>query len=69
MGANKTLKNADIAAMTAKDIEAKIKEERAEMQRLKFTQAVASLENPLILRAKRRNIARMVTALNNTKKA
>jgi large subunit ribosomal protein L29 len=69
MGANKALKIKDLANLSDSDLAAKIAEAKADLTKTTFTHAIASLENPLILRSKRRDIAKMMTQLNARKKA
>ena len=57
------MKPKDIRDLSAQEIEQRIAEETADLSRLRFQKAVAALENPIILRQKRREIARMQTIL------
>jgi large subunit ribosomal protein L29 len=57
------MKANEIREMSAKEIEQRIAEETADLSRLHFQRAVAALENPLVVRTKRRNIARMRSIL------
>lgn len=61
------MKAADIRNMSDADILDKIKEETASLAKLKFGHNIAGTENPMLLRAKRREIARMQTVLNERK--
>jgi len=69
MGANKAIQIKDIEALADKDLTARIEQEKLALGKLEFTHAVSSSENPMSIRAKRRDIARMITHLNNRKKA
>ena len=69
MGANKKLSKKDISGLSDKDLTARLAEERNALRKLEFTHAVASLENPLSIRAKRRDVARLVTTVNNRTKS
>lgn len=53
----------DIREMTSEEIEQRIVDEYDEIRKLEFNHAVAPLDNPMILRQKRRDIARMKTIL------
>jgi large subunit ribosomal protein L29 len=53
--------------MSETDILEKIKEETANLAKMKFSHNIAGTENPMLLRAKRREIARMKTVLNERK--
>ncbi|MEY3398163.1 MAG: Ribosomal protein [Bacteroidota bacterium] len=53
--------------LSDKDLMEKIKEEKANLHLTKFNHNVAGTENPMNIREKRRDIARMYTVLNNRK--
>lgn len=57
------MKANEIRDMSAQEIAQRIAEEESALQTLHFQRAVAALENPLVLREKRRNIARLKTIL------
>lgn len=61
MGANKKINQEDIRQYVGADLDAKITTEKAELQKMKFGHTVTSLDNPLSIRAKRRNVARLIT--------
>lgn len=61
------MKAADLRNMSDADILGKIQEETATMGKMKFNHNIAGTENPMLLRAKRREIARMKTVLNERK--
>ena len=63
------MKTKDIRELSAREIEQRIAEETADISRLRFQKAVASLENPIVLRTKRRDIARMQTVLQQKQEA
>jgi large subunit ribosomal protein L29 len=69
MGANKAIQLKDIEGLADKDLTARIAQEKLALGKLEFTHAVSSSENPMNIRAKRRDIARMITHLNSRKKA
>jgi large subunit ribosomal protein L29 len=69
MGANKAIQIKDIEGLTDKDLTARIAQEKLSLGKLEFTHAVSSTENPMHIRVKRRDIARMITHLNSRKKA
>jgi large subunit ribosomal protein L29 len=69
MGANKAIQLKDIQGLADKDLTARIAQEKLALGKLEFTHAVSSSENPMSIRAKRRDIARMITHLNSRKKA
>ena len=57
------MKTSDIRALSEAEIEQRIAEEQRDLTDLRFRRAVAGLENPIVLREKRRDIARMKTVL------
>ena len=67
MGANKALQVKDIQGLEDKDLVARIAQEKLSLGKMEFTHAVSSSENPMNIRAKRRDIARMITHLNSRK--
>lgn len=69
MGVNKKASQTDIKQYVTDDLVAKIGEERQALQRAKFTHAITTLDNPAGITAKRKHIARLLTELNNRKKA
>ena len=62
------MKNADIRAMSADAIKEQIAAEKETLQRLKFAHAVSPIENPMRIRASRKLIARLNTALTAKEK-
>ena len=69
MGANKKLNQEDIKQFVTADLVAKIATDNAELKKLKFNHAVTTLDNPLSIRAKRKDVARLLTELTARKKA
>jgi large subunit ribosomal protein L29 len=69
MGVNKKLNHEDLKQFVTEDLAAKVLSDRAELKKLEFNHAVTPLDNPQNIRAKRRNVARMLTELTNRKKA
>ena len=59
-----------IRDLSLEEIETRIDEEEEELEELKFQHAIQGrLENPIILRTKRRFIARLKTILNEKQSA
>ncbi len=52
-----------IRAMSVVEIRERIREEAEQLRELSFRHAIAQLENPLLLRHKRRLVARLQTVL------
>ncbi len=57
------MKTEDIRELGEADIEQKIEEAQEELFRLRFRSATQMLENPMLVRTLRRDIARMKTIL------
>jgi large subunit ribosomal protein L29 len=63
------MKPSDIRDMNEAEIEQRIAENQKDLTELRFRRVVAGLEDPLILREKRREIARLKTILNEKRRA
>ncbi|GIV59277.1 MAG: 50S ribosomal protein L29 [Rhodothermaceae bacterium] len=63
------MKAKEIRELSAEEIRARIKEEEDQLNQLSFQHAIAELPNPMLLRQKRRLIARLKTILNEKEKA
>ena len=57
------MKTSEIKDLTTEEIREKIKTERAALTKMKMNHAVSPLENPMLIRTTRRNIARLMTEL------
>ena len=57
------MKQSEISELTTEEIKEKIATEQSTLTKLKMNHAVSPLENPMIIRATRRNIARLMTEL------
>lgn len=57
------MKPKEIRDLTSEEIRQRILDEKKAVQQLRFQHAVAQLENPAVLRQKRREIARLTTVL------
>jgi len=61
------MKNKEIQALSEQDILSKVAEEKAAMIKMKVNHGVSPLENPILLRINRRNIARLLTEATKRK--
>ncbi|MDZ4665515.1 MAG: 50S ribosomal protein L29 [Bacteroidota bacterium] len=61
------MKNKEIQALSEQDIQSKVTEEKAAMIKMKVNHGVSPLENPILLRINRRNIARLLTEATKRK--
>lgn len=59
----------EIRELSADEIRQRIHEEKEQIQQLRFQHAIAALPNPMILRHKRRDVARLQTILKQQKAA
>lgn len=57
------MKTSEIKDLTTEEIREKIETEKAALTKMKMNHAVSPLENPMLIRATRRNIARLMTEL------
>ncbi|MGA1494560.1 MAG: 50S ribosomal protein L29 [Rhodothermales bacterium] len=57
------MKAKEIRDLSTEEIKSQIAEEREQLNTLQFQHAIADLQNPMILRDKRRFIARLETIL------
>ena len=53
----------EIKDLTTEEIKEKIETEKAALTKMKMNHAVSPLENPMLIRTTRRNIARLMTEL------
>ena len=63
------MKNSEILELSTEELVARVKEERANLTKLKFAHAVSSIENPLRITKVRKDIARINTELVKRKAA
>jgi large subunit ribosomal protein L29 len=61
------MKASELKNMADQDILVKIGEEKAELAKMRFGHNVAGTENPMKLRQKRKDIARMLTVMSERK--
>ncbi|MDA0984337.1 MAG: 50S ribosomal protein L29 [Bacteroidetes bacterium] len=59
------MKQTEINKLSKEDLQDKLAESQKQLEDLKMTHAISPLENPLQIRAARRVIARLKTALSN----
>jgi len=55
--------NKSLQDMNVQDLQAKIQEDQLRLKKLEFAHAISPLENPMNIRALRRDIARIKTQL------
>lgn len=63
------MKPNEIRDLSEQEIETRIDEEETDLAQIRFQRAVTGLENPSIVRTKRRDIARLKTILNEKRRA
>jgi large subunit ribosomal protein L29 len=63
------MKAKEIRDLSVEEITQRIKEEKEQLEHLAFQHAVAELPNPVLLREKRRLLARLKTILHETTRA
>ena len=57
------MKTSEIKDLTTEETKEKIETEKAALTKMKMNHAVSPLENPMLIRTTRRNIARLMTEL------
>lgn len=63
------MKPDDIRPLSIDEIDQRIEEEQEDLEQLRFEHAIAQLPNPMILKKKRRAIARLKTIRTEKKRA
>ncbi|MCT1523454.1 50S ribosomal protein L29 [Sphingobacterium sp. DK4209] len=63
------MKNSEIVELSTEDLTARLAEEKAAFNKLKFAHAVSAIENPNVIKAARRTIARISTEVSKRKNA
>ncbi|MBO6516951.1 MAG: 50S ribosomal protein L29 [Bacteroidia bacterium] len=59
----------DIKQMNNKELHATLREERKQLQKMKFNHAVSPIENPTKITAGRKTVARLMTEINSRRNA
>ena len=57
--------NKGLLDLNENDLKARIEEDELRLKKLEFAHAISPLENPMSIRALRRDVARLKTALKN----
>ena len=61
------MKNSEILELSTEEIVSRIKEEKANLTKLRFAHTVSAIENPLRINKVRKDIARLNTELTKRK--
>ncbi len=61
--ANKQKANVDIKGISVDDLKNKLQDEEQRLKKMTFSHAITPIENPMVIRSVRREIARMKTEL------
>jgi large subunit ribosomal protein L29 len=64
-----TMKAKEIRDLSTDEIRERIREEEEQLSQLHFQHAIAELPNPMVLREKRRLVARLTTILKEKEQA
>lgn len=56
-------KGTTLKDLTVQELQDKLQEERSALAKLRFDHAVSPVENPMLLRTRRREVARVLTEL------
>lgn len=57
------MKKSEVCDLTTEEIKEKIQAERSALTKMTMNHAVSPMENPMLIRVTRRNIARLMTEL------
>ena len=63
------MKNSEIVELSTEDLTARLVEEKAALNKLKFAHAVSAVENPNVIKAARKTIARLATEISKRNNA
>lgn len=58
-----SMKASEVQKLTVEELQERLAATTAELTKLKMNHRISDLENPMVLRAKRRDIAKLKTAL------
>ena len=58
------MKNSEIIELSQEELTARLAQEKAALNKLKFAHAVSAIENPNVIKAARKSIARISTELS-----
>jgi len=58
------MKASELKDLSVEEIQSKIQQEVKSLEELKFNHVVTPLDNPLVIKAARKNVARLKTELN-----
>jgi|JI71714BRNA_FD_contig_51_2597042_length_899_multi_1_in_0_out_0_2 large subunit ribosomal protein L29 len=61
------MKASELKDLSIEEIQSKIQQEVKSLEELKFNHVVTPLDNPLVIKAARKNVARLKTELNKRK--
>ena len=59
------MKNTEVKELTTAELVEKVAAEKAELNKMTMNHTITPMENPQLIKAKRRDIARMMTELRN----
>ena len=59
----------NLADLSHEDLSIRLEEEKARLKKMRFSHAVTPLENPMLMRTSRREVARLITETTKRKKA
>ena len=58
------MKKNDLTSLSVTDLQERIRDEKANLNKMRFTHALTAVENPSRIRQSRREVVRMMTELN-----
>ena len=63
------MKNSEIIELSQEELTARLAQEKAALNKLKFAHAVSAIENPNVIKAARKTIARLATEISKRNNA
>lgn len=63
------MKSSEVRELTTEEIKERVADEKETLAKLKMQHAISPLENPIVLRDKKKDIARLMTELTSRSKA
>lgn len=63
------MENKEIKGLSDQELNERIKEEKANLNKMTLNHAISPVENPALIRVNRRSVAKMLTEANARKKA
>jgi len=63
------MENKDILSLTDQELAEKVKDQKADLNKMKINHKISPVENPMTIRVARKTVARLITEATKRKKA